>query len=204
MKRRKKRNKNQKKACAIEHLERQLEDAISKHGLTTTAANRLRTFITKGCRPLPCNIVEALDKLQLAVTYMRSTDKEAKTDPRRMKRYEDCNKILKGLKSLASSLDALGISPRFGNQRSVAGVNRPLYISLDLGLRQRRKHYHGQILFQCIALPDNYLDELPNVEDHNDFIISSSGPGMKLAEGGRYDDLVSTLNIMLACPFIDG
>ena len=136
--------------------------------------------------------MEAVEKLQGAVSYLRSTDKEAKVDARRMKRYEDSTKILKGLKGLFASLDALGVAPLFGNQGGVAGVNRPLYISLDLGLRQRRKHYHGQVLFQCIALPDYYLDEIPAVEDHNDFVISPAGPGIKLAEGGRYDDLVSS------------
>ena len=192
LKRKKKRNKNEKKTNAIEHLERQLEDAISKHGLTATGANRLRAFVTKGCMPLPCNVMEAVEKLQGAISYLRSTDKEAKVDARRMKRYEDSTKILKGLKGLFASLDALGVAPLFGNQGGVAGVNRPLYISLDLGLRQRRKHYHGQVLFQCIALPDYYLDEIPAVEDHNDFVISPAGPRIKLAEGGRYDDLVSS------------
>jgi hypothetical protein len=191
MKRKKKRNKNQKKANTIEHLERLLEDAVSNHGLPTAAANRLRVFITKGCMPLPCNVAEALDKLQSAVSYLRSTDKEAKVDARRMKRYEDSFKILKSLKMLTANLDALGVAPLFGNQRGAGGVNRPLYVSFDLGLRQRRKHYHGQILFQCIALPDNYFDDLSNFDDHNDFVISASGPGIKLAEGGRYDDLVS-------------
>lgn len=194
LKRKKKRkNKHEKKANAIEHLEKQLEDAVTQHGLSTTAANRLRVFVTKGCMPLPPHIDDALDKLQSAFSYLRSTDsKEAKIDPRRMKRFEETAKMLKGLKNLVANLHALGISPHFGNQAGVtiASVNRPLYISLDLGLRQRRKHYHGGVLFQCIALAENYLDEVPSVVDHNDFVISSAGPGIKLAEGGRYDDLV--------------
>ncbi|CAB9500620.1 eIF-2-alpha kinase GCN2 [Seminavis robusta] len=191
LKRRKKRNKNQKKSNASERLERQLENATTNHGLPTAAANKLRAFITKGCMPLPCNVEEALDKLQAAVSYLLSTDKEAKLDPRRMKRFEDIGRTLKGLKQLVATLGALGISPLFGTGKQgtpATRLNRPLYISIDLGLRQKRKHFHGQVVFQCIALPDDYLEE--EKDEHNEFVISSAGRGIKVAEGGRYDDLV--------------
>jgi histidyl-tRNA synthetase len=177
LKRRKKRNKNEKKSCASEHLERQLETAVSSHGLPAAASNKLRAFITKGCMPLPCNVEEAIDKLQAAVAYLLSTDKEARVDARRMKRYDDIGRNLNGLKHLVATLSTLGMSPLLGSGkhgRAATRVSRPLYISLDLGLRQRRKHFHGQLMFQCIAIPDDYFE------------------GIKVAEGGRYDDLVSS------------
>jgi hypothetical protein len=92
-------------------------------------------------------------------------------------------------------LSSVGAGPRIGDEASQTTdpVNRPLYISLDLGLRQRRKHYHGQLLFQCIALPDNYFDSPPgdNSGETNESILAPSGGCLKIAEGGRYDDLVS-------------
>jgi histidyl-tRNA synthetase len=195
LKRTKKRNKNEKKSCASEHLERQLENAVSSHGLPVAASNKLRTFITKGCMPLPCNVEEAIDKLQAAVSYLLSTDKEARVDPRRMKRYDDIGRNLNGLKNLVATLSTLGIPPLLGSGKqgsTATRVNRPLYISLDLGLRQKRKHFHGQLMFQCIAIPDDYFEEIASeFDEHNDFVISSAGRGIKVAEGGRYDDLVS-------------
>jgi hypothetical protein len=39
------------------------------------------------------------------------------------------------------------------------------------------------------VLPDNYFEEV-NVEEHNEALISSTGRGIKLAEGGNFSDLV--------------
>lgn len=191
-----KRNKNMKKINASEQLENRLADAVANQGLPLPVANRLRVFITKGCMPLPGKVDEALDKLLSAVSHLRSSDKEAKGDARRVKRYEDIGKMLTNLKHLIGILGALGIAPLLGAAKQTCGtrVIRPLYISLDLGLRQRRKHYHGNIMFQCIVLPDSYFEDIldTGVEQTNEVVISATGPGMKVAEGGRFDDLVST------------
>ena len=182
-----------KKANASENLENQLADAVANQSLPLPVANRLRVFITKGCMPLPSNVNEAVEKLASAVAHLRSSDKEAKGDARRMKRYEDIGKILKNLKYLFGSLSALGIAPLLGSGKQTCGtrVSRPLYISLDLGLRQRRKHYHGHIMFQCIVLPDTYFEDISgaDIEQTNEVVVSGTGPGMKVAEGGRFDDL---------------
>jgi hypothetical protein len=37
-------------------------------------------------------------------------------------------------------------------------VSRPLYLKLNLDLRQGRKHFHGQLFFQAIVLPDDFFD----------------------------------------------
>jgi hypothetical protein len=194
----KKKKKRRNYSDANDLFEGQLHDATNIHGLPASAANRFRTFVTQGCMPLPCDIDEAFDAIESAVSRLRSTDNDARLDPRRMKRYEDVAKSLKSLRFLVGSLKALGITPWFGPGKpsgtigTCAGtrLNRPLYISLDLGLRQRRKHFHGHTLFQCIVLPDTYFDEIGDSDEHNDFVISAGGLGIKVAEGGRYDDLV--------------
>jgi hypothetical protein len=119
-------------------------------------------------------------------------------DTRWFKRVEDVGRILNNLENLAKTLESIGITPlsdtRINDGPRNNGYNRPLLISLDLGLRQRRKHYHGQLFFQCIAIPSNYFDGSRATDDvlftTNDTILSSSGKGIKVAEGGRYDELV--------------
>lgn len=200
-KKKKNHHKNRKKSSANEQLERQLSEAVSKYGLPPLAADRIRAFIRKGCIPLPYDIGDAIDRIQAAVSHLQSTDTEIQVDPRRtMKRFEDIVKGLNGLRSLVESLKALGIAPLVGpgRQQASSRLNRPLYISLDLGLRQRRKHFHGQIIFQCIAIPDTYFDDIGENDDHNnDFVLSTPGPGTKVAEGGRYDDLVRFVGLFL-------
>ena len=196
----KKRTINRKNSNAEEILEKQLAEMVEKHGLPTAAAEKLRIFIHRGCMPLPCDINEAIDKIQSAVSYMRKCDSAVQTDPRRMKRFEDVAKSLKSLRNLVSSLTALDIAPLYGQGKPqvTSRLNRPLYISLDLGLRQRRKHYHGQTIYQSIVLPDTYFDEVGDDIENNDFVLSPAGRGIKIAEGGRYDDLVSLIGMRCA------
>ena len=118
-----------------------------------------------------------------------------KADARRLKRFDDVGRSLKGLKALGDLLSSIGIAPCFGvprvDQDSKSRLNRPLYISLDLGLRQRRKHVHGLVLFQGIMIPDDYFEHHDGQFESNDGFISPSGRGSRIAEGGRYDELVS-------------
>ena len=179
-------------------LDGMLADAVTFHGLPQPAANNLRRFIVSRCLPLPTDFLEALDCIQDGVVQLRrSGRKDNKPDPRRLKRFDDVGRSLKSMRELYGLLVSAGISPVFGregkqNDRE-SRLSCPLYISLDLGLRQRRKHLHGLLHFQAIALPDDYFER--NVVDEgiiesNDTIISASGPGSRIAEGGRYDELV--------------
>ena len=72
---------------------------------------------------------------------------------------------------------------------NTASTIRPTYVSLDLGLRQRRRHYHGGVIFQCVGLPDRFFRQIL-AEENNDVLVSLSGRGMKIAEGGDYTDYV--------------
>lgn len=195
----KKRVMNRTDSDSNEILEAQLSDAVNKHGVPMSAAENLRTFITKGCMPLPCDIDEALDKIQTSVFHLRRLDNDSGRNSRRMKRFEDVAKSLRSLRNLVGCLRTLGIAPLFGQGKGHGGTGRlniPLYISLDLGLRQRRKHYHGQSIYQCIVLPDTYFDCVGDSIEHNDFVLSAAGHGTKIAEGGRFDDLVSRCAIL--------
>jgi histidyl-tRNA synthetase len=194
----------QKDISEIEELDRRLSDAVSNHGLPSSAADKLRIFVTKGCLPLPVDILDAIETLHVAVSHLRQCENRTKEDPRQLKRFEDVSRSLKSLESLVQLMYSVDIGPLLGGvaKNTKDRMNRPLYISLDLGLRQRRKHYHGQVFFQCIAIPDNYFDQYSADDgqiETNDTIISHSGRGSKIAEGGRYDELVSDSWEPLVC-----
>lgn len=169
----------------------QIEAAVKSQILPKSAAKRLEVFLTSGCSPLPANIDEALDAVLVATGKVRLLDdKNRVTDPRRLRRYEEIAKIVKSLKQLVLLTATMGIGPIFGSKSDAVDgiVSRPLYIALDLGLRQKRKHYNGQLFFQAIVLPNNFFDLDPSEQDTNRKSIL--GLGSKVAEGGRYDDLV--------------
>ena len=174
-----------------EMLASSLKNATEKHGLPEPSAARLSMFIGNGCLPLPVDITEALETITLSLSKLRQEETPGVTDPRRFRRFDDAGKSLKHLLNLVQLLYSIGVGPLFGSRDNEAILSRPLYISLDLGLRQRRDHYHGYTLYQCIALKDDYFDDIVTVDpenETNDTILS--GSAMKIAEGGRYDDLV--------------
>ncbi len=171
-------------------LDELLKRAETEHGLPAIATKRLRAFLTKGaCLPLPTDVYTALDSLQDGTKKLRALDEQRPQLPRRKKRYEDVARGLRAVRNLIDAMGALGILPRSGCKiNSEMHGNRyhpPLYISLDLGMRQPRKHYHGHFFFQAIMLPDE-LDLL----EINDALLAAKDKGVKIAEGGRYDDLV--------------
>ena len=178
-------------------LDEFLKAAIEHHGLTRPAANKLRILLTN-CMPLPLNMNMAIEALKESLASVSKTHDGKEPDTRWFKRYEDVRRILNNLEKLAETLESVGIKPlsdsRMNDASSNSAYNRPLFISLDLGLRQRRKHYHGQLFFQCIAIPSNYFDSFRPSDAElcisNDTILASSGKGIKVAEGGRYDELV--------------
>jgi serine/threonine protein kinase len=170
-------------------LEEELKDAVANHGLPAAAADKLRGFVER-CFPLPPTVGDAIACLKKAITNFEAYD-GSKSEPRRLKRFADAAKGLKVVNDLISTLNSLHIDPLLGSDTpsQEGSLSRPLYVSIDLGLRQRRKHYHGGIIFQCIAIPSTYFDDC-DPADHNDTLISSVGGGSKVAEGGDYSDLV--------------
>ena len=153
------------------------------------AAKTLRLFI-ESCYPLSTDIDKSIDSLQQAIAKVRYYD-EHKSDSRRTKRFEDAAKSLKLVRDLLLSFRSLRVGPHFGakTEEPIRSFSSPLYISLDLGMRQRRKHYHGGIIFQCIVLPNNFFDTI-DVDEHHELLISPTGRGIKVAEGGNFSDLV--------------
>ena len=176
-------------------LEEFLEAASEHHGLTKSAAKKLRNLF-KNCMPLPLNMKVTIKVLKESLVSISKNHDGKEPDARWFKRLEDIRRILNNLDKFAETLESVGLVPLSDSKSQDVSTsnsyNRPLIISFDLGLRQRRKHYHGQLLFQCIAIPSNYFDSSADVESNvtNDTILSSSGKGIKVAEGGRYDELV--------------
>jgi hypothetical protein len=162
----------------------------------STAKNLI--ILLQDCMPLPLNINLAIKALKDALVSIRKAHKDLVPDPRWFKRFEDASRILNHLENLAKTLESIGMIPLsdsiYEKKSTNMDYNYPLLVSLDLGLRQRRKHYHGQLLFQCIAIPSNYFERFHQTEEEefitNDTIVSSAGKGIKVAEGGRYDELV--------------
>mmetsp|Transcript_23314 Transcript_23314/g.33919 ORF Transcript_23314/g.33919 Transcript_23314/m.33919 type:complete len:642 (+) Transcript_23314:278-2203(+) len=197
-------NRCDKKACRAfvqSDLDRLLEYAMKRQELPRDAANRLRNFLSHGCLPLPANFDEALDALQEASRKLRLRDAaEGKGDTRRSKRFDDVTRGIRSLKQLSIAMRSLGIIPllessknsqKYFDDNADMRLRQPAFILIDLGLRQRRKHINGQLLFQAIMLPDDYFDLYFQYKIENiDTMVASGGCGVKVAEGGRYDDLV--------------
>jgi histidyl-tRNA synthetase len=168
-----------------------LDTAVAEHGLPKPSADKLRLFI-ESCMPLPIDVWEAIEALRRGFSLLQGRD--LTVDPKRSKRLEEAAKSLRSLNDTFSLLRTLRFEPLISRQQvsgdsSDTAMNVPLYVSIDLGLRQRRRHYHGGIIFQCVVLPDSYFDQIDPAE-HNDALISASGRGFKVAEGGNFSDLV--------------
>lgn len=180
-----------------EKLEEFLDVATIHHGLTPSAATKMQ-ILFRNCMPLSASVNKAIKTLKSTLLSLSKAYDGKEPDTRWFKRVEDVGKILNHLENLVKTLQSFGIRPLYDSpskeKSSISGYNCPLLISLDLGLRQRRKHFHGQLLFQCIAIPSNFFDSPHSEEDSmyttNDTLLASSGKGIKVAEGGRYDDLV--------------
>lgn len=174
-----------------ERLEQFFSDT---EGLTKSSVARLRSFVTM-CMPLPVHMDETIRVLKSAVVALGRSSDDKESDTRSLKRFEEIGRIVKHVENLIKTMQSVGMASHIDSPSTEPnpGINRPLFVSFDLGLIQRRKHFHGQTLFQCIAIPNNYFDQdLSLAVDHetNDKLLSSSGRGTKIAEGGRYDDLV--------------
>ena len=167
-------------------LSRLIEVAISEYDLPKIAAAKLRAFLNSGCLPLPLNVNEALDALQNGAKKLRSMDDQRYAMPKRQKRYEDVARGLRSVRNCINAMDAMGIDAN-GNESEKGDTNHhpPAFISLDLGMRQSSHHYHGHLYFQAIMLTED-----PDSVISNDTLLSGEGKGIKIAEGGRYDDLV--------------
>jgi hypothetical protein len=164
-----------------------LDEAVQNRGMPVAAATKFRDFVA-ACLPVHTDITSNIKSLKQAIARLRTLEHHG-VEPRKMKRFEDAAKSLNSVKDLIDVLGSLDIGPTIsivGNEDKQVSRSRPLYISLDLGLRQRRKHYHGGTLYQCIVLPNDFFEKPPNFEEDH----SSSSQCIKIAEGGNYSELV--------------
>ena len=178
-----------------DQLQSKLKTMIQDVGLPTAAANRLFVFISNGCLPFPQQADEAIGNLIAATKAVRELDGQRSIDPRRLKRFDDIIRSFVGLRSLMDTLRSMDIVPQAdkNNERrpsTTMRVSLPHAIYLDLGLRQKRRHY-SQFYFQAIVLPQTSA----KIPSKGSFAKDSppkdhGGHGAKIAEGGRYDDLV--------------
>ncbi len=189
------------KGSGMKDIDRHFDHAIKHHELPVDAAHRLRTYLSGGCFPLPVNASEAVDAIQDATRKLRLRDIHNKdTGPKRTKKYEEIGRGLNSLRKFLDAAHAFGVSvssekPHNPRPSSKTGIvhRPPLFIAIDLGLRQEEGHFHGSIFFQAYMFNQDALlksiekDELM-VRDDDALLIS--GITVKIAEGGRYDDLV--------------
>ncbi|GKY90546.1 hypothetical protein MPSEU_000028300 [Mayamaea pseudoterrestris] len=163
-----------------------LKEAVSDHYLLKQAAEALRHFI-ESIYPLPCDVRKAIDKLKTGIAAIKSYG--VGIDSRRGRRFEDAAKSLRCIRDLMNILMLINDDPVLPMQCDSSrheSMSRSPFFSLDIGLRQRRKHYHGGIVYQCIVFPT--MNDI-TMEDCNESLLSS-GKGIKVAEGGNYSDLV--------------
>lgn len=181
---------------SVGDTKRQLTEILDSHitklidgGLSRSAAQRLHMFLSSGVSPLPTNLEDAVDSVLRAVGNIRLLDSGSNADPRRLKRYDDIGRSAKHLKHLSQVLGTVGVSPHLRGHKNTKSlqnspISNPLYVCLDLGLRQRRRHF-SQLFFQAMLIPPVTLHSFESNGQLGDHEI-----GIKVAEGGRYDDLV--------------
>jgi len=100
-------------------------------------------------------------------------------------------RCIQKLRQLLKAMEALGVVTSTAKQRKKdqqqphinnnKNISYPAYISIDLGLRQNRGNFSGGTFYQVILLNNTFF------EDGDD---KANGKGIRVAEGGRYDDLV--------------
>ena len=167
-----------------------VDEFLSMHQLSDTAKQNL-IFLIEHLMKRKSDPIAVVENFKNTLTAMVASDGFEKQG-RALKRIEDAARAVRNLSALVDRLVDF-TNPITGSsvsidERSVA--SRPVYISIDLGLRQRRRHYHGGILFQAIYLPEDIFTDALDPELDNDCLLSPSGKGIKVAEGGDFSELV--------------
>lgn len=177
--------KQDERKSRIDRVSSALDELVKRQGLPRSSADRLLAFVSK-CAPLHHDIITSIEMLKQGLSELRKVEPK-NADQKRLKRFEDAAKSLKSVKSLVDSLEKMLVGPLLfkdtvsGSQQTLC---RPLYVAFDLGLRQRRKYYHGGSIFQAIVLSENYFSSPCDPEEHHDNL------GTRVAEGGHYSELV--------------
>jgi hypothetical protein len=138
-----KRKAREIKANLLEFLDRQLS---THDNLPTKVAKRVRLFVSHGSLPYPMNASKALDVIGESASKLHRMDMSSGGDEVK-KLSESCFRevvrCVNQLKQLLKALEALGVVPVIQNEKKVDSdehLSPPAYISVDLGLRQKRRH----------------------------------------------------------------
>jgi serine/threonine protein kinase/histidyl-tRNA synthetase len=182
------RKKKDKKGGGVDAIDEAFEKAVQDHGLPQDAAHRLRTYLSApNRRPLSSNIDVALNAVEEATRKLRIRDvHDGATDAKRTKRYEDIGRGIRMLRKLLDAMRACRVGPSAKANKEVGDNGdflNPSFISLDLGLRHKRRHFHGSIYFQVMVIQRSRL------KNGGDEVAEKLEPVL-FADGGRYDDLI--------------
>lgn len=180
--------------------------SFEEYGFSQDVALNLKTFFSNGCLPLPLNIGHALENLGTATKELKKTLKintSTEQGRRKMRRCDEIGKSILSLRRLVQALRTFGILRKSGDsqddfdstqKKNESFFRIPDFILIDLGLRQKSKQMHGHLFFQAYILPSflkKQIEKNPMVS--NDVLLRPHHDHhscIKVAEGGRYDNLV--------------
>lgn len=159
----------------------------------------MSVFVTSSLVPLP-PILLILDHAVLDVIFestkrMHNADMNSSNHSEEVKRlskncFSEALRCISQIRQLLRAIEAFGINTvsKFKRPQDFPqkNVSYPAYISIDLGLRQRRNHFSGRLYFQALLLQNDFFRS--DGDDNVSRIID--GKGTRIAEGGRYDNLV--------------
>ncbi len=167
-----------------------LDRLIDSTNLPKKSSRRLRQFLLHGSLPYPVDANKALDIIYDSARKIHSADINSSKFPENIKlsskrSFDAISRCINHVRYLLKSIDAMGVFTSASRRNTIQNVKNfslPCYISIDLGLRQKRRHYDGQLFYQCILLRDNFFDEATNCPDS---MTNALSKGVRLAEGGR-------------------
>ena len=159
-----------------------LDVVVKKHGVSKVAVDRLRT-IFDACLPLSNDAERALASITAGLRSIDAKQDFVSTRPFN-NHLKNCLSCIQQLRSTIGAMHGLGIRADDASKpHPEPQLSLPISIVIDLGLRQKRRHIHGHFLFQAITVPGE-------CDENNLKAFLANGRGIKIAEGGRYDDLV--------------
>ncbi|KAL9183928.1 hypothetical protein ACHAXT_002014 [Thalassiosira profunda] len=189
------------KAQRAELLEKMLAAAVA-NGLPKRSARRLNTFLRSFLTP-HVDATKALDAMYEAMKKLHHGDVNSSggDEIKRLSKscFMEAIRCINELRGLLKALSTLGIATasdlsatKYNDNHFGGNLSHPAYISIDLGLRQKRQHYSGGMLFQAVLLKDDFF--AGEGERSANKLSPVGGKGTRVAEGGRYDDLVRSFS----------
>jgi len=131
------------KANLLEFLDRQLS---IHENLPTETAERVRSFVSNGSLPYPMHANKALDIILDSASKLHKKDMNSgNNEVKRLSEncFREVTRCINQLRQLLKALEALGVTPTISRNEKVdvnGSLSPPAYISIDLGLRQKRQH----------------------------------------------------------------